>query len=65
MKKSPECRQKDETFDECVARKIPEIMEENPDMDQDQAVAIAHSMCEEKCSDKFIRLLKEFAGRND
>ena len=50
--KSPACRKEDETKDECVARKIPEIMNENPDMDQDQAIAIAESMCGKKCKEK-------------
>jgi len=47
--KSPACRQAGETKEDCVARKIPEIMDENPDMKQNQAVAIAESMCGEKC----------------
>lgn len=50
--KSPACRQDGETHDECVSRKIPEIREENPDMDMDQCTAIAESMCEEACADK-------------
>lgn len=40
-----------ETVDECVDRKIPIIMEENPDMDSDQAVAIANDMCAEDKKD--------------
>lgn len=48
--KSPTCRQEDETKDECVSRKIPEIMDEG--YDQDQAVAMANSMCSTACSDK-------------
>jgi len=51
-KKSPECRQDDESKEECVTRKIPEILKDDPDMEQDQAVAIANDMCDEKCSDK-------------
>lgn len=54
VEKSPGCRQQDESVDDCVARKIPEIMDENPDMDQEQAVAIAHSMCENACSEESI-----------
>lgn len=50
--KSPACRQKGESEADCVSRKIPEIMNENPDMDQEQAVAIAFSMCQKQCSDK-------------
>jgi hypothetical protein len=49
--KSPSCRQKGETVDDCVSRKIPEIMDENPDMDNEQAVAIAFSLCEKACSE--------------
>lgn len=45
--KSPACRQSDETVEECVARKIPELMDEG--MEHDQAVAAAHSICEEPC----------------
>ena len=36
-----------ESVNECVDRKVPIILEENPDMDNDQAVAMAHDMCEE------------------
>ncbi len=36
------------TDDDCVSRKIPIIMKENPKMSQDQAIAIAISMCKEK-----------------
>jgi len=50
-KKSPACRLDDETKNECVARKIPEILDENPDMKQEQAVAIAESLCSKFCSD--------------
>lgn len=54
VQKSPACRQEDETVADCVERKIPEILDENPDMEQDQAVAIAHSMCEDKCSESDV-----------
>lgn len=50
--KSPACRMEGESKDECVARKIPEIKKENPDMDNDQAVAIAFSLCDKSCSEK-------------
>lgn len=36
-----------ETVDECIERKIPIIMEENPTMEEDQAYAIAREMCME------------------
>jgi len=52
LEKSPSCRQEGETIDDCVSRKIPEILEENPDMDNDQATAIAYSLCEEKCAEE-------------
>ena len=48
--KSPACRMDDETTQECVERKIPELIDEG--MDQDQAVAVANSVCETSCSDK-------------
>ena len=50
--KSPMCRMTDESKDECKKRKIPEIMRENPDMKQEQAVAMASSMCEKECDEK-------------
>lgn len=50
--KSPMCRIKDESKEDCIKRKIPEIMEENTDMEQDQAVAMAHTMCDTACEDK-------------
>ena len=49
LEKSPACRQEGESKDECVSRKIPEIMHENPDMKQVQAVAIAESLCSHAC----------------
>jgi hypothetical protein len=49
--KSPACRMDDETKNECVSRKIPEIMKDDPDMEQDQAIAIAESMCSKKCKE--------------
>jgi hypothetical protein len=57
--KSPACRQEDETVDECVSRKIPELIDEG--YEQEQAVAIAHDMCSEKCSDKRVKELWEKA----
>lgn len=52
--KSPPCRQADKTKDECVSRKIPEILDENPGMSQEQAIAIAESMCEKSCDEKQV-----------
>lgn len=48
--KSPACRMDDETAEECVERKIPELIEEG--MEDDQAVAVASSVCETACSEK-------------
>lgn len=54
VQKSPECRQEGESEDDCVSRKIPEILAEDPDMEQEQAVAIAISMCSEACSEESL-----------
>jgi len=48
--KSPACRQEGETKEECVERKIPELIEEG--MEQDQAVAVANSVCDTACGEK-------------
>lgn len=48
--KSPACRLAEETADECVARKIPELVDEG--MEQDQAVAAAINICETACEAK-------------
>ncbi len=45
--KSPACRQSGETKNECVARKVPELVAEG--YSQDEAVAIAESLCKKKC----------------
>jgi HK97 family phage prohead protease len=42
-----ENKEEKETVDECIDRKIPIIMEENPTMEEDQAYAIAREMCME------------------
>ena len=52
--RSPACRLDSESLKECTERKIPEIMAENPDMGQDQAVAIASNLCKTRCSEKSI-----------
>lgn len=49
--KGPACRQSDETYDECVSRKISELIEIDG-MEQDQAVAAAQNMCGTACSAK-------------
>lgn len=55
--RSPACRQDGETRDECVSRKVPEIMAEDPEVEQDQAVAIAESLCSKRCDEEASRLL--------
>lgn len=52
LSKSPACRLDGETEQECVKRKIPEILRENPNMSREQAVAIAYSLCSKRCSEK-------------
>ena len=52
QEKSPACRMEGESKNDCVSRKIPEIMREDPEMKQDQAIAIAESLCSEMCSEK-------------
>lgn len=41
-----------ESKNECVSRKVPEIMADDPSIDQEQAVAIAENVCSTMCSDK-------------
>ena len=49
--KGPACRTSDETYEQCVRRKTRELIElENED--PDQAVAMAYSMCENRCEDE-------------
>ena len=51
IEKGPACRQADESFDECVSRKIAELMGvEN--WNQDRAIAAARRMCGKFCSAK-------------
>ena len=47
--KSPACRVSGESESDCISRKVPEVLDENPGMEQDQAVAIAASLCSESC----------------
>tara|TARA_Y100000592_G_scaffold97265_1_gene167647 strand:+ start:7554 stop:10175 length:2622 start_codon:yes stop_codon:yes gene_type:complete len=51
VEKGPACRQVDETYDQCVDRKIPELIAEDG-FDSEQAVAAAMSMCENGCGDE-------------
>lgn len=48
--KSPACRLSDETSEQCIARKVPEIIAEG--FDEDQARAIAGNVCEVDCGEK-------------
>lgn len=52
--KSPACRIDGESKKQCIARKLPEILRENPGMTQDQAVAMASSMCSKPCKQKSL-----------
>ena len=56
--KSPACREEGETTEECVQRKVPELIDEG--MEQDQAVAVANSVCETACSEKDFESEKAF-----
>ena len=50
--KSPMCRMDSESEDDCVARKVKEIMDEDSNITQDQAVAMAKDMCSKMCDEK-------------
>ena len=49
--KSPPCRMEDEKFEDCVKRKIGDIMTEKPQTPSKQAIAMAYSMCNNACGD--------------
>jgi hypothetical protein len=49
---NPPCRQKGESKDDCVSRKIPAIKKEKPDVSQEQAIAMAESMCSKSCEEQ-------------
>jgi len=53
LEKGPACRTSDETFEQCVRRKTRELIELE-DTDPDQAVAMAYSMCENRCDDEAV-----------
>src|SRR6056297_2412975 len=59
--KSPACRLKDETVEECKERKIPEIVKEG--YPQDRAVAMADRMCQVRCDRKMNHPLQNKAMR--
>jgi hypothetical protein len=50
--RSPACRLADESEGDCIARKVPEVLAENPGMERDQAVAVAASLCSTACADR-------------
>jgi hypothetical protein len=54
LTKSPACRMDGESSSDCMSRKIPEIMAEDPTMEQDQAIAIAASLCATSCASKAV-----------
>lgn len=56
--KSPACRMEDETRAQCVARKIPEIKKDRPELTQDQVVGMAEGICSQAC--KEIKNWKSF-----
>jgi len=57
--KSPMCRMDDETKNQCVSRKIPEIMADDPSITQEQAIAMAESMCDKACSEKAVEAISK------
>ena len=59
--KSPPCRQDGETEEECVSRKVPELIDMDG-MDQDEAVAAAYSMCSEACAEKNLESQTAFVN---
>ena len=50
IKESAKCKKDDETKEECVNRKVPELIDEG--YDEDEAVAAAENMCSEACSEQ-------------
>lgn len=52
---SPPYRMSGETTGQCMRRKVPEILKENPGMDEKQAIAIAHSTCAKTAAQKELR----------
>jgi len=61
MKRSPSCRMKGESKNECVSRKKAEIKKEKPKLKESQALAMAINICniscDEKCLEKEGRVL--------
>ena len=62
--KSPACRMDGETTKECISRKIPEIMEEDDTIEQEQAVAIAINVCKEPCKSADIKSGRVISEKN-
>lgn len=63
--KSPACRQDGETKNECVARKIPEIMKDRPELTQEQAVGMAEGICDKACDDKSAKCAIEIVTKSN
>lgn len=60
--KSPQCRETGESKEQCMSRKIPEIMEDGKS--REEAIAIAESMCSVSCNLKKVNHpLRESAAR--
>lgn len=55
VEKSPACRLAEESEADCVERKVPELIDEG--MEQEQAVAVASSLCETSCEEKAQELV--------
>ena len=51
--KTPACRMEGESQKDCRSRKISELVKEG--MEQDQAVAVAISLCKERCDEKGVK----------
>lgn len=49
---------------ECVAQKIPKVIEDHPEMERDQAVAVAFSMCREKLGIEKADILRIIENEN-
>ena len=62
--KSPSCRMSGESKADCVARKIPEIITEGEE-NRDRAVAIANSLCDERCEDKGAKNKKTISPKSE
>lgn len=53
-KATPPCREAGEGEEDCIDRKVSDILAENPDMARDQAAQIAAEMCASECPEDEI-----------